>query len=263
MRRTISTISSVCLTIAASALLTVPRPARAEGEGPLVRVPVPDDRGALAVFGAPTDNRVLVYLPGKCGNAMAPITAFPEAARAHGTLVVLEGDIPCPRSTRRRWGPDIAAIDRRVRAAVEAVSSTRRTSDASTVALDERRATVLGYSEGALRAESLARQFPERYPTAVILASPRKPSAGSFARSDRVAFVVGANDRKDEMREGADETHKAGRPSRFFLLPGATHGKYGPDGERVMNEVLDFVGSGVSVSVSPLPPSPSSRTPPR
>lgn len=237
-------MSSSCLIIAALAFFVLPGLARADGDGGLVRVPVPDDRGALAIFGAPTDARVLVYLPGKCGNARAPIEAFPEAARAHGTLVVLEGDIPCPRSTRRRWGSDITAIDRRVRAAVDAVSAARVSGGSpGIVPLDPRRATVLGYSEGALRAESLARQFPDRYPTAVILASPRKPSAASFARTDRVAFVVGANDRKDEMRDGAEDTRKAGRTSRFFLLPAATHGKYGPEGERVMAEVLDFVGS--------------------
>lgn len=242
MGRAISTISSICLTITAVALAVAPGLARADGESPLVRIAVPADRGAYAIFGAPTDARVLVYLPGKCGNAMAPIEAFPGAARAHGTLVVVEGDIPCPRSTRRRWGPDIAAIDRRLRAAVEAVSTARITAGGpTTVPLDQQRATVLGYSEGALRAESLARQLPERYPAAVILASPRKPLASSFARSSRVAFVVGANDRKDEMRDGAEDTRKAGRTSRFFLLPGATHGKYGPEGERVMSEVLDFV----------------------
>jgi predicted esterase len=218
-----------------------------------VRVDVRDDRAALVLFGDPADDRVLVYLPGKCGNAHAPLQAFPRAARAHGTLVVVEGDVPCPGSSRRRWGPDITKIDARVRAAVSAVSDAkRRAQGEATRPLDSFEATVLGYSEGALRAESLAKHFPRRYPSAVILASPRKPSAASFVQTSRVAFAVGDHDAREHMIEGAQETSRAGRTARFFLLPGATHGQYGPEGERVMSEILDFVTRPPVAPASPL-----------
>lgn len=200
-------------------------------------VKVPGDASVRVRRGASSDRRVLVYLPGKCGNPEAPFEAFPEAAASSGTLVVVEGSIRCPGSQRRRWEPDLVAIDARIRRAVEAVSG----ADGKDNVLDQNVATILGYSEGALRAEGLARRFPDRYPAAVIMASPRKPSADSFDRSRRVAFVVGERDRRDLMVDGAKEAEAKRAPVRLFLLPGATHGTYGPEGERVMGEVLGFV----------------------
>jgi pimeloyl-ACP methyl ester carboxylesterase len=234
--------SAVVVGAALLLLLAAPS-AIAETSGPrrFDRVGVPGDSAVRVRPGASDDARVLVYLPGKCGNPEAPFEAFPAAAAAAGTLVVVEGSIRCPGSRRRRWESDLAAIDRRVRRAVQAVATARGGSEKGKP-LDQETATILGYSEGALRAEGLARRFPERYPAAVIMASPRKPAALSFERSRRVAFVVGERDRRDLMVEGAGDAQKVNKNVRLFLLPGATHGTYGPAGERVMGEVLGFVG---------------------
>jgi pimeloyl-ACP methyl ester carboxylesterase len=205
-------------------------------------VSVPGDNSVRVRAGAADDPRVLVYLPGKCGNPEAPFDAFPSAAASAGTLVVVEGSIRCPGSRRRRWEPDLAAIDRRIRRAVQAVAAARGEGERAK-GLDQTTATILGYSEGALRAEGLARSFPQRYPTAVVMASPRKPAAQSFVQSRRVAFVVGEKDRRDLMVDGAGDAEKVNRHVRLFLLPGATHGTYGPAGEQVMGEVLAFVGA--------------------
>ena len=229
---------------------------QAGGERPAFeRVGVAGDTEAFAVYGALDDPRVLVYLPGKCGDPAAPFRAFPAAAKAHGTLVVVQGDIPCPGSTRRRWGPDIVKIAGRIDEAVAAVSRARQ---GTALAAHER--TILGYSEGALRAEALASRFPSTYPAAVLLASPRKPAVVSFARTRRVAFVVGTRDRQDLMTDGAREAQAAGRGVKLFLLPDATHGTYGPLAEDVMTDVLRFA-CAEAVSLPPRSLDPSAPSP--
>ena len=42
------------------------------------------------------------------------------------------------------------------------------------------------------------------------------------------------------MREGARSLEGAGLDARFFVLPNATHGTYGPEGVRVMDEAITF-----------------------
>jgi hypothetical protein len=43
------------------------------------------------------------------------------------------------------------------------------------------------------------------------------------------------------MREGADALLRAGIPARFFLLPKARHGQYGPEGDRVLGEAFAWL----------------------
>jgi hypothetical protein len=43
------------------------------------------------------------------------------------------------------------------------------------------------------------------------------------------------------MRAGAEVLAAAGRPARFFLLPAAKHGEFGPEGNRIVDDLLGWL----------------------
>ncbi len=195
-------------------------------------VRVPGDRSVYVVgAGAPVP-RAIVYLHGKCGDPLA-FRPWAAAASRHGTLVSIQGDVPCDNG-RRRWSHDLALAQRRIDAALEAVSSARG------VRLDARALTAIGYSEGAIRVEQLARRSPDRYPHVILAAGPVAPRATGLERA-RIVVLAGARDRREHLREAADAMAKAGLPVTFMLLPRAAHGDYGPEGERVMDAALEWL----------------------
>ena len=220
-------------------LAAVPSPPSAlgrvdSGNQSYVDVRVPLDRRAHVVWGADDDPRAVVYLPGHCGNDLA-FTDWATAARPHGTLVALLGDIACPGQGRFRWGPDLATIDHRIVAALAAVGAARgRRLDSDVV-------TLVGYSEGALRAEGLAHRFPGRYRVVALAGLPRPPRRDKLEHVRAAAVVAGEWDRARTMREATGALAAAGLPARFFELPGARHGEYGPDGTRVLGEALQWL----------------------
>ena len=59
-----------------------------------------------------------------------------------------------------------------------------------------------------------------------------------------MATLAGQNDVQQPMREGAEALSKAGVRARFFLLPKARHGQYGPEGERVLGETFAWLTGG-------------------
>jgi predicted esterase len=217
-----------------------PPPVRSESEQAALfhGLAVPDDRGAFVVDGPATSERTFVYLHGRCGDPLAGIRAFGEVTARLGTMISVVGDVPCPdRPGRTKWSADVAAIQRRIERAIAAAG------DARGARLSSTNLTVFGYSEGALRAESLASKFPQSYPRVVLLASPRAPAADRLAGAKVVALVEAGKDPSDTMREGARALARSTVPSKLFVLPGAKHGQYGPEGERVMTEVLSFLSS--------------------
>lgn len=226
----------VLVSLVLPALASAEDDAKAEpARGELATVAVPGDRPVYVVHGAPGDRRVLLYLHGRCGDPHAGIRAFAREVSERGTLISVPADIPCPnRKGRTHWTADMARVEARIEAAIQAVSSTR------SVPLDLSARTVIGYSEGALRAESLAARSPDKYPHVVLLASPRAPKP-AFTRSQRVALGVGENDVQGDMRDGAAAIQRSGVPSRLFVLPRASHGHYGPEGGRVMAEAFSWL----------------------
>lgn len=201
-------------------------------------VEVKGDRPAYMLPASAPGKSVLLYLHGRCGDPFAGARAFPEASSRFGTMVIVTGDEPCPdRPGRRRWSPDPKHMQKRIDAAIEAVGAKLGW------ALDGGSMTVIGYSEGALRAELLARAFPARYPRVVLVGEPRAPSPLNLSKARAIAAMVGERDAQQDMREGARALEKAGLPVRFSLLPGARHGQYGPEGNRVMGEALAWAFS--------------------
>jgi len=204
--------------------------------GPIepVDVVVPGDRPVHVVAPASSGNRALVYLPGRCGDDQA-FRSWRGAAARWGTLVVVLGDERCDGSSRYRWGTDLRRIDGRIGAALHAVSVSRGAT------LDSSAITLIGYSEGATRAEGLIRQSPERYRRAILAGAPKQPQVERLRGVGAVVVIAGELDRRRYLEEGADDLVRAGVPATFRVLPGAAHGEYGPEGERVMSEALAWL----------------------
>lgn len=226
-------------TLLTAAVLFAAPVALAEDDAPLVptMVEVPGDRAVRVLYGPKEAKEVLVYLPGRCGDPDAPLRAFSREASARATLVVVQGDVACPdRPGRTRWSAVPSKAHERIAAALRAAG--REGED-----LGGLQRTLIGYSEGALRAESIAKRFPDAYPKVVLLASPRTPDASSFTKAQRVAMGVGTHDSQATMRDGVENLHRGGITTKLFLFPGARHGQYGKEGGRVMRDVFDWLST--------------------
>lgn len=196
---------------------------------------VPGDKSVLVIH-APADNtRAIVYLHGYCGNIFA-IEDFKQAAAEIGTLIALRADHGCGGG-RYRWSTHLGLIQTRIRRALSAVKKARGGQ------LNPKDVVLFGYSQGAARAERLAAQFPKTYPRVVLGGPPRKPKVSSFRRTQVVAVFGGADEETEHMQQGVRDLVDHGRSSRFFVLPAAKHGEYGPQGNQVIHEVLSWVVS--------------------
>lgn len=195
---------------------------------------VPGER-PLRVTHAPAEvDHAIVYLHGMCGN---PKGADPWAdlAAERGTLIVLRATVPCPDRPGYKWPTEVTLIQQRVDAALDFVAEERGG------LLDKKVLTIVGYSQGANRAEKLAALAPERYPLVILGGAPTAPSPELLHPSQRVAILGGELEDTRHMEAGYLDLAQAGIATRFFLLPGAHHGNYGPQGRRVMQEVFTFL----------------------
>lgn len=209
-----------------------PSPPEAPPRPPWISVEVAGDRPVLVVPGA--GKVPIVYLHGRCGDPTA-FRAWAEAASKFGTLISFVGDKRCKHSARTQWSSDTAALDRRVTAAIRAVEA------ALALELDEEHRVVVGYSQGALKAEALATQFPARYPRAALIGGPRAPRDESLRKSESVLLMAGDRDARDHLREASRKLQKRGKRARYLELPGAAHGEYGPEAEPTMAAALDWL----------------------
>jgi pimeloyl-ACP methyl ester carboxylesterase len=198
-------------------------------------VPVPGDRDVYVLPGEDDDPRVIVYLPGMCGDATAA-DHFRDAAKAHGTLISVRGDTECPNG-RFKWRDDPAKIQARIRAAFEQVNERRGGG------LQLEGALLFGYSQGADRAERLAALYPRRYTRLVLGGPPQKASPLRLAHAVRVAFLGGELETTEKMRAGYDALRAAGITTRFFTLECAYHGWFGTNAEAQLAEVLHWVSA--------------------
>jgi predicted esterase len=181
--------------------------------------------------------RALVYLHGYCGDVNAP-GAFVPAATAHGTLIALLGDQPCKdKPGRFKWSGDIHGLDERIKRAVRLVNHALK------LELDAKDITLFGYSQGAVRAESLARYYSSHYPRVILGGPPRRPKPQHFSGVRVIAVFGGEKEDTHDMLGGAEDMIAAGQHARFFLLPGVDHGDFGgeTEGNRALGEILEFV----------------------
>jgi len=180
--------------------------------------------------GGPAGPARLVFLHGMCAHALGYAQSFQFSAARKGILVAPQGDKPC-QGPWASWSNDLEALDARIVGAFRRLGQTNPIADV----------TVIGYSQGALRAEDLARRWPERYTRLVLIASPRAASARGFAGVRSAVMMAGERDRQDLMKQGAQALAKAGIPSTFMVIPEATHGAMGPTPEKTMGDALDWL----------------------
>lgn len=194
-------------------------------------LPVPGDHDASIVRGTSSAPPTTIFLPGMCSNGAAYLHTFPEAARARGGVVAIEGDAPCgaPNSGFRTFSWDVDKQRTRIEAALEA---------AGTVANDP--LTIIGYSQGASFAEQLARRLPARYARIVIIGAPTDPSPASFAKSRSVVTMSCSADVPARMRNASRAIERAGVPALYLEMPKCTHGNV-TEGERIFGEAFSFL----------------------
>jgi pimeloyl-ACP methyl ester carboxylesterase len=199
-------------------------------------VDVPGDARVLVVMGSASVHRPIVHLHGMCGDPRSDLDAWGGVSREHGTILALVGDVPCSdKRGRTKWTDDASTIDARITAAIDAVNRTKGTQ------LDGSEILVVGESMGAARAEMLARESPGRYTRLVLVGSPQTPSPANLRGARAVASLAGEREPQQRMKSGAKLLEEAGTPARFWELTGASHGEYGPEGERIMSEAIEFV----------------------
>jgi pimeloyl-ACP methyl ester carboxylesterase len=218
--------------------ITAELPALAASAGPsapplpvrVEEVPVPGDLPAFVVRGR-EHGRKMLFLPGMCVHPGGYIEAFEHTAAARGDLVTLQGDRSCGGDGfARMWSPDLASMERRIEGAFVAA----RVGGARDV-------IVIGYSQGAERAERLVARYPDRYAAAILIASPTPPEPRDLAGLAAVVTMAGTLDVQASMRAAVPRLNRAGIASEFVALPGARHGQMGEHPEDTMAEALDFV----------------------
>ena len=196
--------------------------------------PVKGDRD-LRVAHAPASNlEALVYLHGMCGNSKGA-EPWVEQALERGTLIVVRANVPCPDRPGYKWPKSALAIQKRVKAALALVKKDRAG------LLNTESVTLIGYSQGAHRAERLAEIAPNMYPRIILGGA---PTLSAYARLEKVralAYLGGSKEKREHMEASQLLMSKAGVNARFFLLPGAPHGSYGKKGPQVMGQVFQFL----------------------
>jgi predicted esterase len=195
------------------------------------------ERPVRVLRAAAPSQRVIVYLHGYCGDVNAP-GAFAPAAAAHGTLIALLGDLPCKdKPGRFKWSSDIRGLDQRILLAI------KRVNRELSLELDASDITLFGYSQGAVRAESLVRFYGKHYPRVILGGPPRRPKPEHFANAQAVAVFGGEKEDTRDMLGGAQELIARGKHAYFFLLRGVDHGDFGGDeaGTRDLGQILNFV----------------------
>jgi len=183
-------------------------------------IDVDGDRSLRVAHAPAGERRAIVYLHGMCSTPDEDVADMAEITRVHGTLIAVKADQPCPDGGTK-WTADEEAIQGRIDRALETTARARNGE------LDKMRLTIIGESQGASRAEALARRYADRYPYVVLVGAPTRPRVESFPSAAAVAVVAGEREAQKDSVAGADVLAKAGKKARFFEIPLATHGTFG------------------------------------
>lgn len=76
-----------------------------------------------------------------------------------------------------------------------------------------------------------------------MIGAPAEATAPKLRRAQAVVVMAGEHDAPRWRRSQAQALARAGIHAAFLELPGAPHGAMGPDAERVMGEVLDWLAA--------------------
>jgi pimeloyl-ACP methyl ester carboxylesterase len=202
-------------------------------EGPIRVEPLEGQNPPVYVLrGTPRGPEKLVFLHGMCGHGLGYAQSFQRTAATIGTLIAPQADVPCGGGPWAKWSKDIAALDARIVTAFRALGQAEPVTDI----------IVIGYSQGATRAESLAQEFPERYTRLVLMGGPVAAKARGLETLRAAVAMAGDRDRKDLMQASAKTLSAAGVPATFMIIPDAPHGSMGSRPEETMSEVFGWLG---------------------
>lgn len=200
-------------------------------------VPVPGDRPLHVVRGGGAKHGT-IFLHGSCTSPDSYVKAFVNAAATHGGVIALEGDLPCKEDPKlRRWSPDTATTSARIDAALRAMN------------LPTDDVTLIGYSQGAERAEWLANRFPAKYTRFVLVAGPIVPSPSRFHHARAVALLAGRGDVRGNMADGARALRRRSIPAIYVELEAASphHGELAPEADASFGQAFDWIeANGIS-----------------
>jgi pimeloyl-ACP methyl ester carboxylesterase len=180
--------------------------------------------------GSPKGEARMVFLHGMCGHGLGYAQSFQFSAAKKGTLVAPQGDRSCG-GPWAAWSSDLEALDARIVAAFRELGHADPIDDV----------LLMGYSQGASRAEALARKWPARYTRLILMAAPAAISPRGLSSLRAAVMMAGERDRQDLMKAGRRAMLAAGIPSTFIVIPEATHGAMGPTPEKTMGEALDWL----------------------
>ncbi|AUX42095.1 hypothetical protein SOCE26_035220 [Sorangium cellulosum] len=190
---------------------------------------VPGDRPAFVVTGRGGACPRMIALHGMCGHGLGFVQAFQGAAREHGGVLGLQGDIPCGADgVFTKYSPNPEETDERIRKALAACGGAAED------------LTIIGYSQGAYVGERLAERWPERYSRLVLLGAPTTPSAARLRDIQGAVLISGEFDAKYRMKDGTTGLLAAKIPAIYREMPGAHHGEM-PEAERLMDDALDWL----------------------
>jgi len=197
-------------------------------------VAVPSDLPVFVNRGGRVHDQPMIFLAGMCVHPAGYIMSFARAAAEHGDILGLQGEASCGgNGMARRWTSDVVVLDRRIDAAFAAAGLA-----------EPKNVTVIGYSQGAERAEKLVARFPEKYTRAILIASPITPSPTSFKKSTTigVALMAGTFDiSRARLQTAVRPLTQAGIHAQFFEIPKGYHGQLGDQPDALMADVLAFI----------------------
>lgn len=164
-----------------------------------------------------------VFLGGSCTHPRASLEVLRRVANEHGAIVGLQGDQPCPGgdASLRKFSSDTLVLEKRIKAALAVAGST---GDAPI--------TVIGYSQGAERAEWLANashtRGGETFTRFVLVAGPIVPQPSRFAHAHGVVALAGPGDVRENMAVGARRLHARTIPAIYMEMPSHHHQELDP-----------------------------------
>jgi predicted esterase len=135
-------------------------------------VSVSGDVPAWVASSREPSSEVVIYLHGMCGDPARAAELAPAVQR-RATLIAPRADSACHGAVGHYWAGDATFLDYRIRKAIRSVGQRLDRP------LDEAEIVLVGYSQGAQRAEELAHVYPRRYARVVLMSGPSPPS---FAR---------------------------------------------------------------------------------
>lgn len=189
-----------------------------------------------------------VFLGGSCTHPRASMEVLRRAATEHGTIVALQGDQPCKgEPSLRRWSPDASALSDRIDAALRA-AGVAQASDL----------VVIGYSQGAERAEWLANRFREKYTRFVLVAGPIVPSPGRFGGARGVVAMAGPGDVRENMALGARRLRRSSIPAIYMELPTrGQHSELAPAAAEAVSGALEWLEANAAPAAARPPRHPN------